>query len=73
MELINKGKLMRDFDTGDLVVLRGQVKKIRRDMITHKLVFKQKGPYRVLEKDTPISYWLQSLPFCEGLGRPGRN
>ena len=44
----------------------------RKDGVAHKLVFKIKGPYRILEKATPSSYWLHSLPFCEGLGRPGR-
>ena len=36
------------------------------------LAFKTKGTYQVPEKATPSSYWLQRLPFCEGLGRPGR-
>ena len=63
---------MREFDTGDLLVVRKQVNSTIKDGKTQKLVFKTKGPYRVLEKATPSSYWLQSLPFCEGLGRPGR-
>ena len=70
-ELQNKGNLMREFNTGDLVVVRKQVKSSRKDGIPHKLLFKTKGPYIVPEKTTPISYWLQRLPFCEGLGRPG--
>ena len=35
------------------------------------MVLKTMGCYRVLEKDKPISSWLQHLPLCEGLGRPG--
>ena len=67
-ELRNKRKLMREFDTGYIVVVRKQAKLSRRYGISQKLLFKTKGPYRVLEKDTPSSYWLQHLPFCEGLG-----
>ena len=63
---------MREFDTGDLVVVRKKVKSSRKYGIAQKLVFKTKIPYRVLEKVTMSSYWVQSLPFCEGLGRPRR-
>ena len=72
-ELRNKGKLMREFDTGYLVVIRKHVNSIRKEGISQKLLFKTKGPYRVLEKATPSSYWIQRLPFCEDLVRPGRN
>ena len=58
---------MREFDTGDLVVVRKKLKSRIKDGIANKLVFKTKGPYRVLEKDTSNSYWLQCLHFCEGL------
>ena len=64
---------MREFDTGDLVVLSKQVKSSRKYGVAQELVFKTKGPYIVLEKAKSISCWLQNLPFCEGLGRPGRN
>ena len=42
-ELRNKDKLMREFDTGDLVVVRKQVKSSRKNGIYQKLVFKNKG------------------------------
>ena len=71
-EIGNKGNLVREFDTGNLVVVRKQVKSTRKYGIYHKLVFKTKGPYRVLDKATPSSYWVHNLPLCEGLGRPGR-
>ena len=71
-ELRNKGKPMMEFDTGDLVLVRKQVKSSRKYGIAQKLVFKTKVPYRVLEKVTLSSYWLKSLHFCEGLGRPRR-
>ena len=63
---------MREFDTGDFVLVREKVKSSRKYGISQKLLFKTKGPYRVLEKATPSSYWIHSLPFCEGLWRPGR-
>ena len=63
---------MREFDTGDLVLVRKQVKSRRKYGIAQKLLFKTKVPYRVLKKATPISYWLHSLPFYEDIGRPGR-
>ena len=46
--LHNKGKIMRKFYTGDLVIVRKQVKSSRKDGIPQKLLFKTKGPYRVL-------------------------
>ena len=44
IELRNKGSSMRELDTGDLVVLRKQVKSSRKNEITQKFVFKTKGP-----------------------------
>ena len=70
-ELINKGKLTRKFCTGELVVVSKQVKSSRKYRISHKLVFKTYEPYRVVEKVIPVSYWLQRLHLCEGLGRTG--
>ena len=67
----NKCKLTREFDTGDIVVVRKQVKSSRKDGVYPKLVFKTKGNYIVLEKDIPIPYWLHCFPSCEGLGRLG--
>ena len=70
MDLRNKGKLMRKFDTGELVVVRKQVKSIIKFGIAQKFLFKTKGPYRFLEKVIPISYWFQCFTFCEGILRP---
>ena len=69
-EMRNKGNIMREFDTGDIVVVRKMVKTSINNGVSHKLLFKTKGPYIVLEKATSISYWLQSLPFGEVIGRP---
>ena len=71
-DLRNKGKLMRKFYTGDLVVLRKQVKPNIKYGVPHKLVFRTKGYYRFLENYKPRSYWLQRLNFCVVLGRPRR-
>ena len=54
------------------MVVSKQVNSIRKDRVSQKLIFKTKGTYRVLKKATPISYWLQRLYFCEGLGSPVR-
>ena len=71
-EIRNKGNFVRGFDTRDLMVVRKQVNSSRKYGISHKLVFKKKGPYRVLKKATPSSYCLRRFSFCEGVGRPGR-
>ena len=63
---------MREFYTGYLVVVSKHVNSNIKYGVDHKLVFKTKGPYIFLEEATPISYWIQCLPFCEGLGRPVR-
>ena len=43
-DLRNKGKLMREFDTGDIVVVRMQVKSTRKNGVSRILVFKQRDP-----------------------------
>ena len=68
----NKGKYMREFLIGDLVVVSKRVKSSRKYRIAQKLVFKTKEPYKVLDNATPSSYWHQRFTFCEGLGSPGR-
>ena len=40
-ELRNKGKRMREFDTGDLVVVIKQVKSSRKERTSQKLVFQK--------------------------------
>ena len=63
--ICNRSKLRREFDTGEIVVVRKKVNSIRNDNITQKLVLKKKGPYRFLEKATLISYWLQRFTFLD--------
>ena len=47
-EICNKVNLVTEFDTGDLVTVRKQVKSSRKCGIAQKLVFKADGSYRVL-------------------------
>ena len=54
------------------MIVRKQVKSSRKYGLAQKLVLKTKGPYRVLEKATSSSYWLQRLPCRECIGSPGR-
>ena len=70
-ELCNKFNLMRKFDIVHIVVVTKQVNSSRKDRMSTKILFKAKGNYIFLEKDTPSSYWLQRLNFWEGPGRPG--
>ena len=72
VELSNKVKIMRELDTGDLVVVRKHIRSSRTYGVVNKLVFKTKRPCRFLEKSTSSSYCLKRFPFCEGLGTPGR-
>ena len=69
-EMRNRGNLTREFDTGDIVVVHKQVKSIRKEGISKRLVFKAKVTYKILEKATTSLYWLQHLPFSGSLGRP---
>ena len=73
-ELRNKGQPMREFDTVYIVVLINQVKSsIKYGVYHQKLLFKTKGPYRVLYKAKPGSLCLQNLHFLGGIGKPGIN
>ena len=47
---------MREFYTVNLVVVREQLNSSIKCGMSQKLVFKTKGPYRVLEKATTSSY-----------------
>ena len=60
------------FAAGDLVIVRKQVQSNSDRGIAGKIVFKSRGPYRVLEPANPGSYWIQKLPFLDGLGSTGR-
>ena len=65
----NKGKANPVFNTGDLVIVRKQVKSDQSRGVSAKLVFKTKGPYRVIEKVSEQSYKIQKLPILKGFGR----
>jgi hypothetical protein len=57
-----------EFEPGDLVIIQKQVKSDAAANFSAKLVFKTRGPYRVIERLNPISYKVQKLPFLHGLG-----
>ena len=71
-DLHNKVKLMRDFDTEEIMVVRNQLNSIRKYGVSQKLIFRTKWAYRVLEEDIPISYWLKRLPLFVVPGKPRR-
>ena len=55
-DLRNQGKLNPGFNIGDLVVVRKQMRSDQARGISAKLVFRTKGPYRVLEKVSERSF-----------------
>jgi hypothetical protein len=71
-DLKNDSITERTFTAGDLVIVRRQVKLNADRGIAGKIVFKSRGPYRVLEQANPGSYWIPKLPFLDGLGSTGR-
>jgi hypothetical protein len=71
-DLKNDSITERTFTAGDLVIVQKQDKSNADRGIAGKIVFKSRGPYRVLEQANPGSYWIQKLPFLDGLGSTGR-
>ena len=51
MGMHNKSKLIREFNTWDIVVAMNQTRSRKKDGVDHKLLFKTKSPYILLEKD----------------------
>jgi hypothetical protein len=49
------------------------VKSKKNDLISSKLIFKPKGPYRVVDRAGDESYILQKIPFIEGQGQHGHH
>ena len=73
IELRNEGIKTTIFSPGDLVIVRKQVKSDTAAGVSAKLVFRSKGPYRVIERiGETHSYRIQKLPFLQGMGIPGR-
>jgi hypothetical protein len=72
IDLRNDGKLSPSFSPGDVVIVRKQVQSRTAEGISAKLLFRTKGPYRVLEQISPSSYSVQKLPFLRGIGIPGK-
>jgi hypothetical protein len=73
IDLRNDNKKNPVFSPGDIVIVRKQVKSDASAGVSAKLIFRSKGPYRVMERiGETHSYRLQKLPFLEGMGVPGR-
>mmetsp|Transcript_42013 Transcript_42013/g.101240 ORF Transcript_42013/g.101240 Transcript_42013/m.101240 type:complete len:234 (-) Transcript_42013:185-886(-) len=60
--LKNKTRTQRTFTQGDIVMVQKQVQSNASEGIPAKLVLKAKGPYRVIEKASEDSYYLQKIP-----------
>jgi hypothetical protein len=71
-DLKNEGQTERRFHPGNLVILRKQVQSKATQGFSAKLVFRPKGPYRVIDEANPGTYNLQRLPFLQGGGKPGK-
>jgi hypothetical protein len=71
-DLKNDSITERTFTAGDLVIVQKQVKSNADRGIAGKIVYTYRGPYRVLKQANPGSYWIQKLPFLDGLSSTGR-
>ena len=70
-ELKNQNRNERQFQIGDMVLIRKEVQSNR----VHgpgKMQISARGPYRILEEIKPGTYQVQRLPAQEGQGRPGK-
>jgi hypothetical protein len=64
---------MKEFQSGNLVILGKQVQSSVATGVSAKLVFGTRGPYRVIEKlGNGTSYHIRRLPFMKGNGTPGK-
>ena len=68
-EMKNQTRTQRVFNPGDLVIVRRQVKSQAKEGVMAKLLFKARGPYRVLSRVDEDSYMILKLPAIQGTGR----
>jgi hypothetical protein len=66
-EMANKDKKQREFQPGDLVLVRKQVTSNAAEGKPAKLTLKAQGPYRVLESAGDHSYWVQKIPAIQAI------
>ena len=71
-EMQNQGRKQRQFQPGDLVIIRKQVQSDSSLGRPAKQTFKWKGIYKVMRKDGEKSYIVQKQPTVQGKGKPGR-
>jgi hypothetical protein len=64
----NAGRLLKEFEVGDLVVINQDSLRLRRDDKGrgHKLLAKYKGPFEISEKLSAVTYRLQ-MPASYGI------
>jgi hypothetical protein len=73
LDLKNKNPHMKEFQSGDLVIMQEQVKISVGSGISAKLMIRTRGPYQVLKKlEEGTSYRIQKLPLTVGQGQPGK-
>ena len=63
---LNKLRTQTRFNTGDLVIVRRQVKSDKSRGVVAKLQIRATGPYKVIREGNPGSYWVRRIPFLEG-------
>jgi len=71
-ELANQNRRTKQFNIGDLVIIRKQIQSSSDKGIPAKQKFKWKGIYRVVEKLSDKSYHVQKLPTMQGAGKVGK-
>jgi hypothetical protein len=71
-ELKNSAIKQCTFDIGDIVIVRRQVQSSKKRGISAKLVFRNFGPYHVVQQVLPNLCKIQKLPFVRGLGVRGK-
>ena len=70
-ELANKHRNKRNFNPGDIVIVRKQVNS--KEGQPAKLTLRAKGPYRVLRPAGKNTYFIQKIPWVQSLTkRPGK-
>eukprot|EP00957_Ditylum_brightwellii_P208021 15355524-Ditylum_brightwellii.AAC.1 len=70
----NQLQTEKTFKTGDLVIVHKQMQSRVAEGFSAKMAIRGRGPYRIVRQAGSNLYWVQCLPFTEGLGngRAGR-
>lgn len=71
-EMRNNSRKQREFQPGDLVIIRKQVQSQAAEQAPAKQKLRWKGIYKVLAKEGEKSYLVQKQPTIQGQGVAGR-